>query len=115
MSWKNTTYWTSFYLIYRAKTLTWSKNDELEVVQLNSVFYKIVFYYLIRWGLLSWPWKLNNMTQQVEEQHVEDEERFKKLQVQDTANLNDRMDSLIVKKKRFIIYISLVFLFLEWY
>lgn len=37
------------------------------------------------------------MSQQVEEQHVEDEERFKKLQIQDTANLNDRMDALIVK------------------
>ncbi len=36
------------------------------------------------------------MTQQVEEQHVEEEERFRKLQIQDTANLNDRMDSLIV-------------------
>ena len=50
----------------------------------------------MKWGLLSWPWKLSNMTQQVEEQHVEDEERFKKLQIQDTANLNDRLDSLIV-------------------
>lgn len=37
------------------------------------------------------------MVQQVEEQHVEDEERFRKLQIQDTANLNDRLDSLIVR------------------
>jgi hypothetical protein len=36
------------------------------------------------------------MLEQVEEQHKEDEDRFKKLQIQDTATLNDRMDQLIV-------------------
>jgi dynein heavy chain len=50
----------------------------------------------IKWGLLSWQWKITNMTQQVEEQHVEEEERFRKLQIQDTANLNDKMDTLIM-------------------
>lgn len=37
------------------------------------------------------------MLEQVEEQHKEDEDRFKKLQVQDTATLNDKMDQLIVR------------------
>jgi hypothetical protein len=37
------------------------------------------------------------MLEQVEEQHKEDEERFKKLQVQDTATLNDKMDQLTVR------------------
>jgi hypothetical protein len=37
------------------------------------------------------------MIQQVEEQHVEEEEKFRKLQIQDTANLNDRMDTVIVR------------------
>ena len=50
----------------------------------------------MKWGLLSWPWKINNMIAQVEEQHVEEEDRFRKLQMQDTATLNDRMDTLIV-------------------
>ena len=36
------------------------------------------------------------MLEQVEEQHKDDEERFKKLQLQDTANLNDKMDQLTV-------------------
>jgi hypothetical protein len=36
------------------------------------------------------------MAQQVEEAHVEEEERFRKLQITDTSNLNDRMDTLIV-------------------
>jgi hypothetical protein len=36
------------------------------------------------------------MIQQVEEQHVEEEERFRKLQIQDTANLSDRIDTIIV-------------------
>ena len=49
-----------------------------------------------KWNLMSWPWKISNMMIQVEEQHVEEEERFRKLQIQDTANLNDRMDTLIM-------------------
>ena len=52
--------------------------------------------FTMKWGLLSWPWKITNMIQQVEETHVEEEERFRKLQMQDTATLNDRLDSLIV-------------------
>jgi hypothetical protein len=40
------------------------------------------------------------MCQQVEEQHVEEEERFMKMQIQDTANLNDRLDTLIVTLKQ---------------
>jgi hypothetical protein len=39
------------------------------------------------------------MVAQVEEQHAEEEERFRKLQVQDAASLNDRLDTLIVFKK----------------
>lgn len=49
-----------------------------------------------RYGLLAWSWKLRTMLEQVEEQHKDDEERFKKLQVQDTANLNDKIDQLTV-------------------
>ena len=49
-----------------------------------------------RYGVLAWPWKIRTMIEQVEEQHKEDEERFKKLQVQDTANLNDKIDQLTV-------------------
>lgn len=44
------------------------------------------------------------MLEQVEEQHKDDEERFKKLQVQDTANLNDKMDQLTVRL--FSVFIS---------
>ena len=52
----------------------------------------------MKWGLLSWQWKIANMSVQVEEQHVEEEERFRKLQIQDSASLNDKMDQLIVRK-----------------
>jgi dynein heavy chain len=54
--------------------------------------------FTMKWGLLSWPWKITNMIQQVDEQHVEEEEKFRKLQMQDTANLNDRMDTVIVSR-----------------
>ncbi|CAF1646674.1 unnamed protein product, partial [Didymodactylos carnosus] len=46
------------------------------------------------YGLIAWPWKIRTFLEQIEEQHKEDEERFKKLQVQDTAALNDKMDQL---------------------
>jgi hypothetical protein len=46
------------------------------------------------------------MVAQVEEQHAEEEERFRKLQVQDAASLNDRLDTLIVLKR-------LIYLFLD--
>ena len=36
------------------------------------------------------------MMQQIEESHNEGEENFRKLQIQDTASLNDRLDTLIV-------------------
>ena len=36
------------------------------------------------------------MILQVEETHTEEEDRFRKLQMQDTATLNDRLDTLIV-------------------
>ena len=39
------------------------------------------------------------MLEQVEEQHKEDEERFKKLQVQDTATLNDKLDQHTVRSQ----------------
>lgn len=54
------------------------------------------FIFNFRYGLLAWAWKIRTMLEQVEEQHKEDEERFKKLQVQDTATLNDKMDQLTV-------------------
>ena len=64
--------------------------------------------------MLAWPWKIRTMLEQVEEQHKEDEDRFKKLQVQDTATLNDKIDQLIV---RFIIialfFRTVFFLFLK--
>ncbi|CAF1258579.1 unnamed protein product, partial [Adineta ricciae] len=50
----------------------------------------------LKYGVLAWPWKIRTMLEQVEEQHKEDEDRFKKLQVQDTATLNDKIDQLIM-------------------
>ncbi|CAF1941259.1 unnamed protein product [Rotaria magnacalcarata] len=50
--------------------------------------------FAIKYNLLASPWRLRTMLDQIEEQHKEDEERFKKLQVQDTAALNDKMDQL---------------------
>jgi len=51
------------------------------------------------------------MLEQVEEQHKEDEERFKKLQVQDTATLNDKMDQLTVRLLQFFRILINLFLY----
>ncbi len=76
-------------------------NEDFTMKYFNILFIVLILILLkksilLRWGLLSWPWKINNMIQQVEDQHVEEEEKFRKLQIQDTANLNDRMDTVIV-------------------
>ncbi len=64
----------------------------------------------MRYGLLAWSWKIRTMLEQVEEQHKEDEERFKKLQVQDTATLNDKMDQLTVRFSLFIMQKEYIYL-----
>ncbi len=53
------------------------------------------------------------MLEQVEEQHKEDEERFKKLQVQDTATLNDKMDQLTVRFDFFFYNQKKLYLFIN--
>jgi hypothetical protein len=40
------------------------------------------------------------MIQQIEEQHAEDEDRFRKLQLLDTSTLNDRLDTLTVSNEQ---------------
>ena len=68
----------------------------LKYVIRKSAF-MLIFNASLRYGVLAWPWKIRTMLEQVEEQHKEDEDRFKKLQVQDTATLNDKIDQLIVR------------------
>lgn len=78
------------------------------------LFWNYLIDYLVfnRYGLLAWPWKIRTMLEQVEEQHKEDEERFKKLQVQDTSTLNDKMDQLTV---RFIFFFEFKIFYLFIY
>ncbi|CAF1149286.1 unnamed protein product [Adineta steineri] len=78
------------------------KKDDIQKILEEFTVLDEFFYNLsnedfqLKYGLLSWPWKLRTMLEAVEEQHKEDEDRFKKLQVQDTATLNDKMDQLIM-------------------
>ena len=47
-----------------------------------------------KWTTSSWPHKIQMQVNQVEAQLEEAEERFRKLQVGDTASFNDRLDTL---------------------
>ena len=49
-----------------------------------------------RWTAVGWPYKIEQQMEQTEAQLEEDEERFRKLQLQDQANFNDRLDTLFV-------------------
>lgn len=45
---------------------------------------------------MGWPYKIEQQMEQTVAQLEEDEERFRKLQLQDQANFNDRLDTLFV-------------------
>lgn len=49
-----------------------------------------------RWSILAWPHKLERQVEATQAQYLEDEERFKKLQVLDQTSFADRIDSLTV-------------------
>lgn len=53
-----------------------------------------------RWSILAWPHKLEQQVVATLEQYVDDEERFKKLQVLDQTAFADRIDSLIVRSSK---------------
>ncbi|XP_063071051.1 dynein axonemal heavy chain 1 [Engraulis encrasicolus] len=47
-----------------------------------------------KWTAMAWPHKIEKQLETVEEQHVEDEERFHKIQLVDQNNFQDRLESL---------------------
>lgn len=60
-----------------------------------------------RWSILAWPHKLEQQVVATLEQYVDDEEKFKKLQVLDQTSFADRIDSLIVRSSRVEIVFSI--------
>jgi len=51
---------------------------------------------LFRWTTVGWPHKIEVQMEQTYLQLEEDEERFRKLQLTDQANFNDKLDTLSV-------------------
>ncbi|XP_068109284.1 dynein axonemal heavy chain 1 [Hyperolius riggenbachi] len=47
-----------------------------------------------KWAIIAWPHKIITTVETVGEQHLEDEERFRKIQVMDQNNFLERLDSL---------------------
>lgn len=49
-----------------------------------------------KWTTIGWPHKIRQMITQVEKSLEEDEERFRKLQVSESAAFSDKIDTLTV-------------------
>ncbi|XP_075039903.1 dynein axonemal heavy chain 1 [Mixophyes fleayi] len=47
-----------------------------------------------KWAIMAWPHKVLTTMETIQEQHLEDEERFRKIQVMDQNNFLERLDSL---------------------
>uniref|UniRef100_A0ABM5FKE2 Dynein axonemal heavy chain 1 isoform X3 n=1 Tax=Pogona vitticeps TaxID=103695 RepID=A0ABM5FKE2_9SAUR len=47
-----------------------------------------------KWAASNWPWKLSTQMDLIRQQHVEDEERFRKIQFMDQNNFLERLDGL---------------------
>uniref|UniRef100_A0A8C5QQJ6 Dynein axonemal heavy chain 1 n=1 Tax=Leptobrachium leishanense TaxID=445787 RepID=A0A8C5QQJ6_9ANUR len=47
-----------------------------------------------KWAAIAWPSKITKLTDTIREQHSEDEEKFRKIQVMDQNNFLERLDSL---------------------
>lgn len=46
---------------------------------------------------MAWPHKILSQIENVRQQHQEDEERFRKIQLNDQTNFEERLDSLEVR------------------
>ena len=62
---------------------------------ISIVIFNIFLFH--RYSCVGWPHKIEQQMEQTEKQLEEDEERFHKLQLSDTANFNDRIDGLSVR------------------
>lgn len=52
----------------------------------------------LRWAASYWPLKIANQTEMIQQQHLEDEEKFHKIQLMDQNNFMERLDGLQVLK-----------------
>lgn len=50
----------------------------------------------IRWTAVGWPYKIEQQMKSTDEFLEKDEERFRKVQVTDQSNFEDRLDTLQV-------------------
>ena len=53
-------------------------------------------FFLCRWSVVGWPNNIEKTSEKVQAQLLEDEERFRKLQLSDQTNFNDRLDNIAV-------------------
>ncbi|XP_060621830.2 dynein axonemal heavy chain 1 [Anolis sagrei] len=47
-----------------------------------------------KWAASGWPFKLTSQIEQIRQQHIEDEDRFRKIQLMDQTNFLERLDGL---------------------
>ncbi|KAM4652007.1 dynein axonemal heavy chain 1 [Discoglossus pictus] len=60
-----------------------------------------------KWAVISWPHKITTLIETIHEQQVEDEERFRKIQIMDQNNFLERLDSLQIVVASFSTYMDI--------
>ena len=61
----------------------------------------IVIFFLFRWDTLAWPRKVLDQIDITENQMEQDEQKFHKKLIDDQTQLEDKLDTLQVSKKKF--------------
>lgn len=62
--------------------------------------------YVVRWAASGWPLKITTQIELIRQQHIEDEERFRKIQLMDQTNFLERLDGLqvLIMGTRVVLY-----------
>lgn len=50
-----------------------------------------------RWAASNWPSKILGQIEMVRQQHIEDEEKFRKIQIMDQNNFQEKLEGLQVR------------------
>lgn len=59
-------------------------------------FSQVLILFPARWAANSWPSKILGQIEMVRQQHIEDEEKFRKIQLVDQNNFQEKLEGLQV-------------------
>lgn len=59
-------------------------------------FSQVLILFPARWAANNWPFKILGQIEMVRQQHIEDEEKFRKIQLMDQNNFQEKLEGLQV-------------------